>query len=78
VGKYAGVGNLAFMLDFRWVRGKITWGRLLTFNGAGKGLAGNFYTGKVNAGDNPRTEMLATIKRSSLLIPISELFSRFF
>ncbi len=35
--------------------GKDHAGRLLTFNGAGKGLAGNFYAGKVNAGNNPRT-----------------------
>jgi hypothetical protein len=54
-GKYAGAGNLAFMLDFRWVQGKITRGRLLTFNGAGKGLAGNFYAGKGIAGNHPRT-----------------------
>jgi hypothetical protein len=40
---------------FIWVQGKITRGRLLTFNGAGKGLAGNFYVGKVNMGKHPRT-----------------------
>ncbi len=49
-GNYAGAGNLALMLDFRWVRGKNTAGTI-----AWKAPAGKFYTGKVNAGNHPRT-----------------------
>ncbi len=49
------------MLDFRWARGKVTRGRVLTFNGAGKGLAGKFYAGKVNAGNHPRTVIILSV-----------------
>jgi hypothetical protein len=54
-GNYAGAGNLFLMLDFRWVQGKIMRGRYLTFKGAGKPPAVNFYVGSVNAGKDPRT-----------------------
>jgi hypothetical protein len=46
------------MLDFRWVRGKITRGRYLAFKGAGKVPAGKDYAVKVNAGNHPRTKYL--------------------
>ncbi len=54
-GKYAGTGNLAFMLDFRWVRGKNTRGRCLAFKGVGKAPAVKTFAGKKSAGKDPRT-----------------------
>ncbi len=54
------------MLDFRWARGKVTRGRVLTFNGVGKGLAGKFYAGKVNAGNHPRTVLAGKLFKTNL------------
>jgi hypothetical protein len=67
-GNYAGTGNLFIMLDFRWVRGKITRGRYLTFKGAGKVPAMKFYAGKVNAGNHPRTRKWLRKNKSFYII----------
>jgi hypothetical protein len=42
-GERGRCGEPTTYAEFRWARGKITRGRLLTFNGAGNTPAGYFY-----------------------------------